>query len=60
MNSDTAIAVVLSVFILGMFGGIAVSSFAPDATAQRIAACMQQPNMQYNNFDGCIPIESGE
>ena len=40
-----------------------IISFAPDSTAQRIQACMTQPNMQYITRAGipqCLPIERND
>jgi hypothetical protein len=60
----------LTVTGLGIAGVLAVlaiagtiSLFAPDATAQRIQACMTQPNMQYITRVGipqCLPIERND
>ena len=57
----------LTMFGLGISGVLAVlaiagtiSLFAPDSTAQRIQACMTQPNMKYITRAGipqCVPIE---
>ena len=59
-----------TMLVLGLVGVLAVLaiagtiiSFAPDSTAQRIQACMTQPNMQYITRVGnpqCLPIERDE
>jgi hypothetical protein len=60
MNENKALVVIiLCICIAGSFG-TAVSKFGPDVTAQRIQACMTQPNMQYKFERGvhtCIPTE---
>lgn len=45
----------LAIGVIGMFFAIAIMTFAPDDLAQRIAACMTQPEMQFVDGD-CIPI----
>jgi hypothetical protein len=56
MSENKLLTLLGITFMVFAFGSIAISSFAPDPTAQRISACMTQPNMMYNNFKGCIPI----
>jgi hypothetical protein len=53
--SENKLIVYLGVtfFITFSFSSVA-SFFAPDATAQKIAACMTQPNMEYIYSMGCI------
>lgn len=53
----------LTMFGMGIAGvlaviavGVTISSFAPDATAQRIEACMTQSNMQYVTHLGMPPM----
>lgn len=46
----------LALLALAFMLPVALSEFAPDHEAERIAACMTQPNMQY--VDGnCVPQE---
>lgn len=45
----------IAIGVIGIFFAVAVMSFAPDYMAERIAACMTQPGMQYVSND-CIPI----
>ena len=40
---------------IGLFAALAVMSYAPDFIAERVAACMTQPGMQYVDGD-CISI----
>jgi uncharacterized protein YjeT (DUF2065 family) len=52
INETTLIAVC----IVAVVAGLAVSSFAPDSMAQRIEACMIQPNTQYLIGRGCVVL----
>lgn len=56
MNNNTAIVACASVIVIVFGIGMTVSSLAPDATAQRIEACMTQPNMEYNHSQGCTKV----
>jgi hypothetical protein len=57
MNDNILVAIILGLFLVVMGVGATVSSFAPDVNAQRIAACMTQPNMEYLYGRGCVRIE---
>jgi hypothetical protein len=49
-NEEKFLAIVLIAIVVG----ITISMFAPDRSAERIAACMTQPNMEYVHTRGCI------
>jgi hypothetical protein len=57
-NTDNDIkwmAIGVGTIMCGLFAYMAVASFSPDPIAERIAACMTQPGMQFTE-DGCLPI----
>jgi hypothetical protein len=45
----------LAIMIIGVVFAIAASAFAPNGIAQKIEACMTQPDMQYISGN-CVPI----
>lgn len=51
MNGNIALVLTVAMILVA----ITISSSAPDAIAQRIQACMSQPNMQYEIIKGCVP-----
>jgi len=57
MNNDILVAIIAGLAIVVIGVGAAVSSFAPDVNAQRIAACMTQPDMEYRHGYGCVRIQ---
>jgi hypothetical protein len=57
MSENTTIVIVVCAFVVTSIIGLTVSSFAPDATAARIAACMQQPNMEYRQNGSCVRVD---
>jgi hypothetical protein len=57
-DTDNKLVVILLCVFITIFGiGATVVSFAPDSTAERIAACMTQPNMEYRIVVGCVAID---
>jgi hypothetical protein len=54
MEKNETILIAVCIFAIAV--GVAVSSFAPDSMAQRIEACMIQPNTQYLIGRGCVVL----
>lgn len=53
---DDSNSISLAIIIVGFCFSFALASFAPDPKAQRISACVSQPGMLYNVYEGCVPI----
>jgi hypothetical protein len=45
----------IAIGAIGLFFALAAMMYAPDAIAERIAACMTQPGMQFTEA-GCLPV----
>jgi hypothetical protein len=58
MSADDKSVVIILGLLIVVFGvGATLTTFAPDQTAQRIAACMTQPGMEYRYGRGCIRVD---
>jgi hypothetical protein len=55
-DNNTLVAIIIGLFVVITVVVATVSMFAPDTLAQRIAACMTQPNMEYRIGSGCLRI----
>lgn len=47
---------ITGIIAVGFVATFAVVAFAPDSIAQRIEACMTQPNTVFNS-EGCFPAD---
>jgi hypothetical protein len=57
MDTEVFKVIGLACIVVMFIGMMAITAFAPDVQAKRIAACMTQTGMQYVG-DDCVPVHS--